>query len=352
MRRGITSGGGFYTKKCETYLEKATGVRKALLTSSCTDALEMVAILLNIGPGDEVILPSFTFVSTANAFVLRGGRPVFCDIRADTLNVDERELEHLISPRTKAIVPVHYAGVSCEMDTILEIAQRHGISVVEDNAQGLFAKYRGQHLGTFGCLGTQSFHEAKNIHCGAGGALFINDTEYVERSEIVSEKGTDRRRFLRGEIEKYGWVDVGSSYMLAEILAAFLYAQLEASERIQERRRSIWQYYYSHLQDWASEHDVKLPYVPKTCEPSYHMFYLVMPTVSQRNNLIQHLKSRSIVAASHYMPLHLSNMGLRFGSDKCPVAEETADRLLRLPLYNDMNEKDQEFVVRSIREFR
>ena len=328
-------------------------MRKCLLTTSCTHALEMTALLLNIQPGDEVILPSFTFVSTANAFVLRGARPVFIDIRSDTLNLDERQLERLTAPRTRAIVPVHYAGVGCEMDVILEIARRHGIAVVEDNAHGLFGKFRGKYLGTFGSLAAHSFHETKNFTCGEGGALFINDARYVERAEIVREKGTNRNQFFRGQVDKYTWVDVGSSYLPSDLLAAFLYAQLEARKEIQSKRRRIWEYYFQHLGEWAQQHGIRLPSVPETCEQPYHMFYLLAPSLEFRQALMAHLKAREILSVFHYLPLHLSAMGKRFGGKPgdCPVSEAVSDRLLRLPFYNDLTEADQACVVEAIKEF-
>lgn len=347
------SGDGAITKKCHALLEQILEVPKVLLTTSCTHALEMAALLLDIKPGDEVIVPSFTFVSTINAFMLRGACPVFIDIRPDTLNLDETKLEQLITPRTKAIVPVHYAGVGCEMDAILEIAGRYGIAVVEDNAHGLFAKYKGKYLGTFGCLATQSFHETKNFTCGEGGALLINDPKYIERAEIIREKGTNRSRFYRGQVDKYTWVDVGSSYLPSGILAAFLYAQLEAREEIQAKRRQVWEYYYSHLQDWALEHDIRLPIVPAHCEQAYHMFYVLMPSLEKRQALIDHLKERNIFSVFHYLPLHLSQMGRLFGGKEgdCLVTEQVSDRLLRLPFYNDLTEADQARVVASIRDF-
>lgn len=354
IRRAIDnmhlSGDGPFTRQCHTLLEEALGVPKALLTTSCTHALDMAAILLDIQPGDEVIVPSFTFVSTVNAFVLRGAKPVFADIRPDTLNLDETQLERLITPRTKAIVPVHYAGVGCEMDTIMEIAEHHGVAVVEDNAHGLFGKYRGRYLGTFGCLATQSFHETKNFTCGEGGALLINDPKYVERAEIIREKGTNRSRFFRGQVDKYTWVDIGSSYLPSDILAAFLYAQLEAREKIQARRRRIWEYYRQNLQAWAQRHGVRLPVVPAHCEQPYHMFYLLLPSLEQRQHLIETLKERGISTVFHYLPLHLSEMGQRFGGKKgdCPVTEDISERLLRLPFHNQLGEGDQVYVVRAI----
>jgi dTDP-4-amino-4,6-dideoxygalactose transaminase len=353
INNGLISGDGQFTKRCHTFLEEQLGVPKVLLTTSCTHALEMAAILLNIEAGDEVIVPSFTFVSTVNAFVLHKAKPVFIDIRADTLNMDETQLEGLITPRTKAILPVHYAGVGCEMDTILEIASRHNIPVVEDNAHGLFGKYKGKFLGTFGCMATQSFHETKNFTCGEGGALLINDPTYIERAEIIREKGTNRSRFFRGEVDKYTWVDVGSSYLPSDILAGFLYAQLEAKDHIQEHRQRIWEYYYTHLKDWAGKHDVALPTIPEHCEQPYHMFYMVMPSYEDRQALIAHLRSRGILAVFHYLPLHLSDMGARFGAERgdCPITESISDRLIRLPFYNKLTQSEQEIVVDAIFNF-
>lgn len=354
IRIGHVSGDGAYTRKCQLLLEQILGVPRVFLTTSCTHALEMAALLLDIRPGDEVIVPSFTFVSTVNAFVLRGARPIFIDIRPDTLNLDETQLERLITPRTKAIVPVHYAGVGCEMDAIMEVAKRYNIAVVEDNAHGLFGKYKGKYLGTFGCLATLSFHETKNFTCGEGGALLINDPQYIERAEIIREKGTNRSRFFRGEVDKYTWVDIGSSYLPSDILAAFLYAQLEAREEIQVKRRRIWEYYYEHLRDWAQEHGVRLPIVPADCEQSYHMFYLLMPDLKARTRLISHLKERGILSVFHYLPLHLSPMGKQFGGKPgdCPVTEDISNRLVRLPFYNDLTYEDQDQVIQAIREVR
>jgi dTDP-4-amino-4,6-dideoxygalactose transaminase len=347
------SGDGFFTKQCHALLESELAVPKALLTTSCTHALEMAALLLDAKPGDEVIVPSFTFVSTINAFVLRGVIPVFIDIRPDTLNLDEAQLERFITPRTKAIVAVHYAGVGCEMDTILEIAGQHGIPVVEDNAHGLFGKYKGKYLGTFGSLATQSFHETKNFTCGEGGALLINDPRYIERAEIIREKGTNRSRFFRGQVDKYTWVDVGSSYLPSDILAAFLYAQLEARETIQSNRKRIWEYYHEHLKGWAVDFGVQLPSIPAHCEQPYHMFYLVLPLLEERQALIDHLNGRQISTVFHYLPLHLSDMGRLFGGKPgdCPVTERVSDRLLRLPFYNDFTESEQARVVAAILEF-
>jgi dTDP-4-amino-4,6-dideoxygalactose transaminase len=351
---GKLSGDGQFTQKCHALLENQLGVGKALLTTSCTHALEMAAILLETKPGDEVIIPSFTFVSAANAFVLRGARPVFADIRADTLNLDETKLEKLITPRTKAIVVVHYAGVACEMDAILDIAGRHGVPVVEDNAHGLLGKYKRRYLGTMGCLATLSFHETKNFTCGEGGALLINDPSYVERAEIIREKGTHRSRFFRGEVDKYTWVDIGSSYLPSEILAAFLYAQLEAREAIQSMRKRIWEYYDKRLGQWAGDHGVQLPAVPSSCEQPYHMFYFLVPSLVERQALIAHLSAREINSVFHYLPLHLSSMGRRFGGKEgdCPVTEDVSDRLLRLPFYNELTEVDQARVVTALQSFK
>ena len=347
------SGDGPFTKKCSSMLEQILGAPKVLLTTSCTHALEMAALLLDIQPGDEVILPAFTFVSTVNAFVLRGAKPVFIDIRPNTLNLDETRLADLITPRTRAIVPVHYAGVGCEMDPILSIARAHNIAVVEDNAHGLFGKYRGQPLGTFGCLATQSFHETKNITCGEGGALVINDARFIEQAEILREKGTNRSRFFRGQVDKYTWVDLGSSYLPSDILAAFLCAQLEQREAIQVRRQRVWEFYYQALDGWAEEHNVRLPFVPTYCEQPYHMFYMLLPDLEQRQGLINHLRSRGIYSVFHYLPLHLSDMGRKFGGKPgdCPVTEKVSDQLIRLPFYNDLTEADQVFVVQAIKEF-
>ena len=348
------SGDGTFSRRCHTLLEEALGVSKVLLTTSCTHALEMCALLLDIQPDDEVIVPSFTFVTSVNAFVLRGAKPVFVDIRADTLNMDETLLEDLITARTRAIVPVHYAGVGCEMDTIMPLAERHGLAVVEDNAHGLFGKYRGRYLGTFGRLATQSFHETKNFTCGEGGALLINDPSLIERAEIIREKGTNRSRFFRGQVDKYSWVDLGSSYLPSDILAAYLLAQLEAREKIQDRRKEIWERYASEISDWAGDNQVGLPTVPEHCEQSYHMFYLLMPSLEARTRFIDHLKRQSILAVFHYLPLHLSDMGRGFGGKEgdCPVTEDVSDRLVRLPFYYELAGDDQATVIEAIRAFR
>lgn len=353
IANGHISGDGIFTRKCHALLEDTLKVPKVFLTTSCTDALEMAALLLEIQPGDEVIVPSFTFISTANAFALFGARPVFADIRADTLNLDESKLEAVITPSTKVIATVHYGGVGCEMNDILEIGNRHGLHVVEDNAHGLFGKYRREYLGTLGCLATQSFHETKNLICGEGGALLINDPKYIERAEVLREKGSNRSRFFRGEADRYTWIDSGSSYLPSDLLAAFLYAQLEAREKVQAKRQQIWQLYYDQLKDWGKEHDVRLPVIPEYCDQSYHLFFLIMPSFQQRQRLIEHLKSRGILSVFHYLPLHLSPMGRKFGGKEgdCPVTEDLSDRLIRLPFYNTLTKAEQESVIQAVLEF-
>lgn len=348
------SGDGAFTRRCNELLERSLGVSKALLTTSCTHALEMAALLLEIEPGDEVVVPSFTFVSTANAFALRGARPVFVDVRPDTLNLDERLLEGVIGPRTRAIVPVHYAGVACEMDEITRIAESAGVPIVEDNAHGLFGRYRGRHLGTFGALATQSFHETKNFSCGEGGALLINDPALVARAEIIREKGTNRSRFFRGQIDKYTWVDLGSSFLPSDLLAAILLAQLEQRDEIQGHRRRIWERYHEGLRDWASAHGVTQPHVPEHCEQAYHMYYLLLRDLDHRTAFIDHLRGRGIASAFHYQPLHLSDMGRGFGGHpgQCPVTESVSDRLVRLPFFNALGEAAREQTIEAILEFR
>ena len=344
------SGDGEFSKKCHEFLEEALGVPKVLLTTSCTHALDMAALLLDIQPGDEVIVPSFTFVSSINAFALRGAKPIFADIRPDTLNLDERQLPNLITERTRAIVLVHYAGVACEMDAIMALASQHGIAVVEDNAHALFSRFKGRFLGTYGKLATLSFHETKNFTCGEGGALLINDESMIERAEIIREKGTNRSRFYRGQIDKYTWVDLGSSYLPSDMLAAYLWAQFERADDIQARRQEIWRRYSVRLTGWAAVHGVTLPTVPDHVEQSYHMFYMLLPSEKVRNALIQHLKSSGILSVFHYLPLHLSDMGKRFGGKigDCPVTEEIADRLLRLPFFYALTPSDQNDVISAL----
>ncbi len=353
IRDSRLAGDGSFTRKCSALLEQSLGVPRVLLTTSCTHALEMSALLLDIRPGDEVIIPAFTFVSTVNAFVLRGAAPVFIDVHPTTLNLDESRLERLITPRTKAIVPVHYAGVGCAMEPIMEIAGRRQVAVIEDNAHGLFGKYRGKCLGTFGCLATQSFHETKNFVCGEGGALLLNDPAYIERAEIIREKGTDRSRFFRGEVDRYTWVDVGSSYLPSELLAAFLFAQLEQRDLVQAKRKKIWEHYHSCISPWAEEAAIRLPVIPEGCEHPYHMYHILAPSLEKRQALIAHFRSRGISASFHYLPLHLSGMGRRLGGKPgdCPVTEDISERLLRLPFYFSLTEGEQDFVIGALREF-
>lgn len=351
---GHISGDGYFSRQCHTYLEETLGVKKSLLTTSCTHALEMCALLSDIQPGDEFIVPTFTFTSTANAFVLRGARPVFIDSRPDTLNLDEAQLESHITPRTKAVVVVHYAGVACEMDAILAIARRHGLVVIEDNAHGLFGTYKGRYLGTFGALATQSFHETKNFTCGEGGALLINDPAYTERAEIIREKGTDRSRFFRGQVDKYSWISSGSSYLPSELLAAFLMAQFEARDYIQGRRKAIWEFYDSQLASWAAKIGARQPIVPEECKHPSHLYYLLMPSLEARDALIKHLLEHGIISVFHYIPLHTSPMGQSFSwkVGDCPVAEEISERLIRLPLFSGLSDEDLSYIVESLHKFR
>lgn len=353
IQSGHLSGDGIFTKRCHTLLEELTGAKKVLLTTSCTHALEMSALLLDIQPGDEVIIPSFTFVSTVNAFVLRGAHPVFADIRSDTLNLDENMLEGLITPRTRAIVPVHYAGVGCEMEQILQIASDHQLMVIEDNAHGLFGACRGKPLGSFGSLASQSFHETKNITCGEGGALLINDPDLIERAEIIREKGTNRSRFFRGMVDKYTWVDIGSSYLPSELLAAYLSVQLENQALIQSRRQQIWERYNHELADWADHHDVRRPIIPAHCQQAYHMYYLLLPSLDIRSRLMTYLKENGILSVFHYLPLHLSDMGIKFGGQPgdCPVTEDISDRLLRLPFFYSLTDAEQAEVIAALLQF-
>jgi len=354
IANGHISGDGVFTKRANAMLEELIGAPKVLLTTSCTHALEMSAILLDLNEGDEVIVPAFTFVSSVNAFVLRGANPVFADSRGDTLNIDETQIERLITPRTRAIVVVHYAGVGCDMNAIGAVADKHGVAIVEDNAHGLFAKYRGRPLGSFGKLATQSFHETKNVNCGEGGALVINDAALIERAEIVREKGTNRSRLFRGQVDKYTWVDIGSSYLPSDMLAAYLVGQLEKADAIQAKRRAVWDRYATELADWANEHSVRMPVVPPECEQSYHMFYVLFPTLEERQSMIAHLMSQGVMAVFHYLPLNTSEMGLRFGgkAGDCPVAESVSDRLLRLPFYNGMSRDEQSRVIEAIHAWR
>ncbi|HLG94746.1 MAG TPA: dTDP-4-amino-4,6-dideoxygalactose transaminase [Bryobacteraceae bacterium] len=351
--QGHISGDGSFTKACERCLESIHSAARVLLTTSCTDALEMSALLLNVEPGSEVVVPAFTFVSTANAFVLRGARPVFCDVRPDTFNLDETALPELITAKTRVIVPVHYAGVGCEMTSIMNLAAKEGLDVVEDNAQGLLGHYHGRSLGTFGKLSTLSFHETKNVSCGEGGALVINDGSLVERAEILREKGTNRSRFFRGQVDKYTWVDIGSSFLPSDLLAAFLYAQLEARERIQSARCLRWKQYADGLRDWATRCGVRLPLVPTECDQPFHMFYLLLPTPEARDRLIAHLRSQRITSVFHYIPLNVSEMGMRHGgrAGQCPVAEDISRRLVRLPFYTSLTTTDLCRVIDAVLAF-
>jgi dTDP-4-amino-4,6-dideoxygalactose transaminase len=349
--RGHLSGDGAFTVRCQAWLEAKTGVPKALLTHSCTAALEMAAILADIQPGDEVIMPSYTFVSTANAFVLRGGVPVFVDIRPDTLNLDESLIEAAITPKTKAIVPVHYAGVGCDMDAIMAIAERHGLVVIEDAAQGLMSSYRGQPLGGIGHMAAVSFHETKNVISGEGGALLIRDPRFVERAEIIREKGTNRKQFFRGEVDKYTWVDVGSSYLPSEIIAAFLWAQMEDAGAITERRLAAWDRYHAALEDLEAEGRLRRPAVPTECDHNAHMYNILLPDLARRERFIANLKARGVQPVFHYVPLHTAPAGRRFARTHgaLPHTEALSERLVRLPLWVGL-EPELDRVIAEVRE--
>jgi dTDP-4-amino-4,6-dideoxygalactose transaminase len=332
---GHLSGDGPFTKACHAWLEGQTGAKRALLTHSCTAALEMSALLLDLGPGDEIIMPSYTFVSTANAFVMRGATPVFVDIRPDTLNLDERLVEPAITPRTKAICVVHYAGVACEMDAILEIASRHGLAVIEDAAQGIYSSYRDRALGAIGDLGCLSFHETKNIISGEGGALLASNANLAERAEIIREKGTNRSRFFRGQVDKYTWVDIGSSYLPSELVAAFLAAQMEHGARITQERLAVWDKYH----DWAARHEaegrLRRPVVPDHCTHNAHMYYILLPSLEHRTNFIREMGASGVGTVFHYIPLHSAPAGQRFGraSGELPVTDTVSDTIVRMPLW-------------------
>lgn len=343
---GHLSGDGSFTRKCHGWLEERIGCDKALLTHSCTAALEMAAMLAELNPGDEVIMPSYTFVSTANAFVLRGAVPVFVDIRADTLNLDESKIEQAISDRTRAIVPVHYAGVACEMDAIMEIALRHDLLVIEDAAQGVLSSYKGRPLGAIGHIGTLSFHETKNIISGEGGAVLLNGSLRSKRAEIIREKGTNRKAFFRGEVDKYSWVDIGSSYLPSDLIAAFLWAQMEEAEEITGRRMALWDNYHAGLQNLEKDGKLRRPVIPAACKHNAHMYYILLPSMKERSSLIAHLKSKGIHAVFHYVPLHDSVMGLRHGrvAGELGQTSELAGRLLRLPLWLGMEPKQEEII--------
>lgn len=344
---GKISGDGTYTEKCQKLLEKKLSAKKVLLTTSCTHALELVSILLDLKEEDEVIVPSYTFVSTVNAFMLRGAKPVFVDIRLDTKNIDENLIEEKITKKTKAIFPVHYAGISCNMNKIKEVANQYNLFVVEDAAHAIGAKYENDFLGTIGTFGCYSFHETKNIMCGEGGALVINDEKFIERAEIIREKGTNRSKFARGEIDKYTWLDIGSSYLPSDVLAAFLYAQLENIDKINSIRRNVYDLYVEAFRELEKEGRLCLPFIPTNCSSNYHMFYILLENQVERDNMIQYLKEQGIVSVFHYLPLHTSPMGLKLGYKEgdFPVTENVSKRLLRLPFYNEMTEEEQEYVI-------
>jgi dTDP-4-amino-4,6-dideoxygalactose transaminase len=346
---GHLAGDGSFTKKCHAWLESRTGAHKALLTHSCTGALEMAAVLANLQPGDEVIMPSYTFVSTANAFVLRGAVPVFVDVRADTLNLDETKIEAAITEKTKAIVPVHYAGVGCEMDTIMAIARKHGLLVIEDAAQGVMASYKGRPLGSIGHMSALSFHETKNVISGEGGALLINDPELAQRAEIIREKGTNRSQFFRGQVDKYTWVDVGSSYLPGELIAAFLWAQMEEADAITHRRLGIWSGYHQWLESLERAGSVRRPVIPTHCAHNAHMYYLLLPNLTARSEFISRLKKEGVHSVFHYVPLHSAPAGQRFGRvhGDMYVTNDISDRLVRLPLWLGLEEQQAE-VIRHI----
>jgi dTDP-4-amino-4,6-dideoxygalactose transaminase len=342
----MLAGDGPFTKKCQAWLEN-TGATKALLTHSCTAALEMAALLLNIQPGDEVIMPSYTFVSTANAFVLRGGIPVFVDIREDTLNLNERLIESAITPRTRAIAPVHYAGVGCEMDTIMSIAQKYGLKVVEDAAQGVMSTYKGRALGSIGDIGAYSFHETKNVISGEGGALLVNNPEFSLRADIIREKGTDRSRFFRGEVDKYTWQEVGSSFLPGELIAAFLWAQLEEADRITKERLASWQRYHEFLEPLEAKGILRRPIVPDDCEHNAHMYYVLLAPEIDRQGVLDSFKRNEIWSVFHYVPLHSSPAGKRYGRQHgdLTVTDQLSERLIRLPLYVGISKEQQDRVI-------
>ena len=354
IHRGMLCGDGIYTKKCSQWMEKEFDVSRVMLTTSCTHALEMAAFLCDIQPGEEVIMPSYTFVSTADAFVLRGAKIVFVDIRPDTMNLDEKLIEQAITPKTKVIVPVHYAGVACEMDTIMDIAHRHGLKVVEDAAQGVDACYKGKALGTIGDFGCYSFHETKNFTMGEGGALLFQKEEYLEKAEILREKGTDRSKFFRGQVDKYRWMDYGSSYLPSELNAAYLYAQLEAKDKIQKKRMEIYEYYHRNLADLAAEGKVEQPYVPQDCKHNAHMYYLKVKDMKVRTRLLAYLRENGICSVFHYVPLHSAPAGQKFGrfAGEDVYTTKESERLLRLPMFYNLDMEDVKRIVDVIHKFQ
>jgi dTDP-4-amino-4,6-dideoxygalactose transaminase len=342
------SGEGEFTTKCQNWLQNLTSSQKVLLTQSCTAALEMAAMLIDVQPGDEIIMPSYTFVSTANAFVLRGGVPVFVDIRPDTLNIDEKKIEAAITPKTKAIVPVHYAGVACEMDAILEIAKKHNLYVIEDAAQAIMSTYKGRPLGGIGHLAAFSFHETKNIISGEGGALIINDKKFIDRAEIIWEKGTNRSRYFRGQVDKYTWVDIGSSYLPSEITAAFLWAQIEIAEKLTQERLNIWDNYHHGFLELEKEGKLRRPIIPSNCQHNAHMYYLLLKNLSERTEFIKKLNDKKIHCVFHYVPLHSSPAGTKYGrpSGKLTITDSISDRLVRLPLWIGL-ESYQQYIINT-----
>ena len=350
---GHISGNGPFTKRAEEQITEIIGSNRTLLTTSCTHALEMSALLLRLKPGDEVIVPAFTFVSTASAFMLYGAKPVFVDVRQDTLNIDLDQAEAAITSRTRAICVVHYGGVACEMERLVKLAKDHDLMLIEDNAHGLFAKYRGKYLGTFGALATQSFHETKNITCGEGGALVINDASLAERAEILREKGTDRTKFLRGQVDKYTWVDTGSSWVISDLLAAILFGQLSRADEIYKQRMNIWNRYHTELETWALNNNIVLPTVPEGCEHTGHVYHLRFQRGDQRDKFIEHLKQLGIYAVFHYQPLHLSTVGRTLGGrdGQFPFTESAGDCLVRLPLFNALTNDEQTYIIESVTAF-
>jgi dTDP-4-amino-4,6-dideoxygalactose transaminase len=350
-KNGVLAGNGVFTQKCHTWIEQKMDVKRALLTHSCTAALEMAAILADIQPGDEIIMPSYTFVSTANAFVLRGGIPVFVDIRPDTLNIDEKLIEAAITPRTKAIVPVHYAGVGCEMDIIMAIARRHKLLVIEDAAHCVKATYKGRELGSIGHLGALSFHETKNIICGEGGALLINDNRFVERAEIIWQKGTNRKAFQQGKVDKYTWVDMGSSFLPGDITAAFLWAQLQEATRITQQRLDSWHRYHAILAPIEKKGKIRRPIVPKGCEHNGHMYYILLNSLAERGQTLKKLKEKGVNAVFHYVPLHTSPMGKKYdrASSQAPITQDISEKILRLPLFIGLTAGQQSKIAETLR---
>jgi len=350
---GWIGGDGEFTKKSENLLVSSIGCKKALLTTSCTHALEMAAILIDFKDDDEVIVPSYTFVTSALAFMMHGAKIRFSDIRRDTLNIDESKLEGLINKKTKAIVVVHYAGIACNMDEIIRIAKKYSLIIVEDNAHGLYGKYKGKFLGSFGDLATQSFHETKNFTCGEGGALLINNSKFKERAEIIREKGTNRSKFFRGEIDKYSWIDKGSSYVMSDILAAFLYGQLELSSPIQSSRKKTINRYFEELKDWADLNEISLPHIPEECESAFHMFYLLMPSHDQQVKIISYLKLHGIGATFHYVPLHTSKVGKELGylNSDLPVSLDMSRKIVRLPLFNTISTEEIVFIIDTLKKY-